>query len=99
MSGYLDLAKRRRACAGKLRFQPASEAVTDAQAVRRDRPILLSTDGRKLESAGFKPKERCGRIIWQKPDTGFWVSQEMALHLLESKSMEGDHKACTKAVQ
>jgi len=33
-------------------------------------------------------KERGGKIIWERPDTGFWVSQEMALHLLERKSAE-----------
>jgi len=45
---------------------------------------LLERERRKLEVAGFKPKERCGKIIWQRPDDGFYVSQEAALHFLDS---------------
>ena len=45
---------------------------------------LLEWERRKLEVAGFKPKERCGKIIWQRPDNGFYYSQEVALHLLGS---------------
>jgi len=37
---------------------------------------------------GFELKESGGKIIWERPDTGFWVSQETALHHLESKSAE-----------
>jgi len=48
----------------------------------------LTSDGRKLKAAGFKPKARGGKIIWQRPDTGFWVSQEMASHLLERRGIE-----------
>jgi len=43
---------------------------------------LLEWEWRELEAAGFKPKERCGKIIWQRPDNGFYYSQEMASHLL-----------------
>ncbi len=45
---------------------------------------LLERERRKLEAAGFKPKERCGKIIWQRLDNGFYVSQEAALHFLDS---------------
>ncbi len=37
----------------------------------------------KLLDAGWKPKERLGRTIWRRPDNGFWVSQEMAMHMLD----------------
>jgi hypothetical protein len=89
---YLQLARRSRARWEEFESRPASEAVTDMQAIRQNRPIHLDPEGRKLEAAGFEPKERGGKTIWQRPDTGFWVSQEMALHLLESKSMEEDYR-------
>ena len=43
---------------------------------------------RRLEEAGYKPKVSFGeRVIWERPDTGFYVSQEMALHLLDTKNI------------
>jgi len=45
---------------------------------------LSSPEVRKLKIAGWKPKERCGKTIWQSPQNGFWYSQEMALRLSES---------------
>ena len=36
----------------------------------------------KLSAAGWEPKERCGKVIWKRPDNGFYFSQEMASHLL-----------------
>ena len=88
MSGYLELARRGRASRGGSWHCPASEAVAGIQAVRYNRPIHLGPEGRKLQSAGFELKERGGKIVWERPDTGFFVSQEMALHPLESKSAE-----------
>ena len=38
---------------------------------------------RRLIAAGWEPKERCGRIIWKRPDNGFYVSQEVAIHFLD----------------
>jgi hypothetical protein len=92
VSGYLELARWVRARREESRSQLASQAVTDVQTMRQSRPIQLDSSGRKLEAAGFQPKERDGKIIWQRPDTGFWVSQEMALHLLEARSMEEDQR-------
>ena len=89
MSSYLKLARQARARRNESELRLASEAVGDVQIVR---PIHLDSEGRRLEAAGFEPKERSGKIIWQRPDTGFWVSQEMALHLLESKSKEEDQR-------
>jgi hypothetical protein len=37
----------------------------------------------KLSAAGWEPKERCGKTIWKRPDTGFYCSQEMAVHFLD----------------
>lgn len=45
---------------------------------------VSSADHQRLKEAGYTPKISFGeRVIWQRPDTGFWVSQDMALHLLE----------------
>ena len=94
MSGYLDLARRIRATQerseGESRSWLASEAATDARPPQQAEVVHLTSDGRKLKAAGFNPKARGGKIIWQRPDTGFWVSQEMALHLLERRSTEED---------
>lgn len=89
MSGYLELARRNRARRERSESQSTDEAATDPQAAQQTRPIHLDSEGRELEAAGFEPKERCGKIIWQRPDTGFWVSQEMALHILKNKNVEG----------
>jgi len=37
----------------------------------------------RLIAAGWKPKERGGLVIWAHPKTGFYYSQEVALHRLE----------------
>ena len=38
---------------------------------------------RRLIAAGWKPKERGGLVIWANPETGFYCSQEVALHRLK----------------
>ena len=88
MSGYLELARRGRASWEGYWHCPTSEAVAGIQPVRHNRPIYLGPEDRGLQSVGFELKERGGKIIWERPETGFCVSQEMALHLLESKSAE-----------
>lgn len=40
---------------------------------------------RRLIVAGWKPKERGGFLIWANPKTGFYFSQEIALHRLEAR--------------
>jgi hypothetical protein len=40
---------------------------------------------RGLIAAGWKPKERGGLVIWANPETGFYYSQEVALHLLKQR--------------
>ena len=39
---------------------------------------------RRLIAAGWKSKERGGLVIWANPETGFYCSQEVALHRLEA---------------
>jgi hypothetical protein len=42
---------------------------------------------RRLIVAGWKPKERGGRLIWANPETGFYCSQEVALRRLEAREV------------
>ena len=54
---------------------------------------VSSADHRRLEEAGFKPKVSFGgKVIWERPDTGFWSSQEMALHFLERGMIEEEQR-------
>ena len=89
MSGYLELAGRGRARREESWHCPTSEAVVGTQPpVHPNLVIHLGPEDRRLQAAGFELKESGGKIIWERPDTGFWVSQETALHHLESKSAE-----------
>jgi len=50
---------------------------------------ILSADHQRLEEAGYRPKVSFGeQVIWERPDTGFYVSQEMALHLLDARNIQ-----------
>jgi hypothetical protein len=52
--------------------------------------LAPSAEHRRLEEAGYRPKISFGRrVIWERPDTGFWVSEEMALHHL-NKNKEAE---------
>jgi hypothetical protein len=47
-----------------------------------------SANGRRLVAAGWKPKVSFGgKVIWQRPDNGFYYSEEAALCLMSR--MEG----------
>ena len=93
MSGYLELARRGRARREESWHCPASEAVAGIQSVLHNRPIHLGPEDRRLQSAGFELKERAGKIVWERPDTGFWESQEMALHPLKRESTKEGRRA------
>jgi hypothetical protein len=94
MSGYLELAGRGRVSREESWHRPTSEAVVGTQPpVHPNLSIRLGPEGRKLQSVGFEPKESGGKIVWERPNMGFWVSQEMALHPLESKSAEEGRRA------
>jgi hypothetical protein len=92
ISGYLKRAKQTRTRRTETRSRADSEAIVDEQAIRQYEPIYSNSESHELEASGFEPKERDGKITWQRPDTGLWVSQEIALHLLERKSTEGDQR-------
>ena len=94
MSGYLELARRGRASWEGYWHCPTSEAVAGIQQpVCHNLSIHLGPEDRKLQSAGFELKERLGKILWERPDTGLWESQEMALHPLKRESTEEGRRA------
>jgi hypothetical protein len=66
---YLKIARRAR------KQESRSDPVADRQAT--------GLQASKLLAAGWKPKERCGKTIWKRPDNGFYCSQEMAAHFLD----------------
>lgn len=50
---------------------------------------LRDEDERRLLAAGWSPKDRCGPLaltIWANPETGFYCSQEIALHRLRDQA-------------
>ena len=55
--------------------------------------VAADPEARKLLSAGWKPKERGELVIWANPETGFYYSQEVALHFLESGIPNIRHKS------
>jgi hypothetical protein len=65
---YIQIARRAR------KHEPRPALVADLRAT--DPQI------RKLRAADWKPKERCGKTIWESPNNGFYYSQEMAAHFL-----------------
>jgi len=61
----------------------AEEGCKPAEVVR-----LWSAAGpetRKLLAADWEPKVRCEKVIWKHPESGFYFSQEMAMHYLDDK--------------
>ena len=94
---YLDLieAAERATRSPVLTMRATDRNTASSVADDGESPTPLSGDreARKLVAAGWKPKIRLGKTIWQRPDTGFWVSQEMALHLMESKCAKEDQRA------
>jgi hypothetical protein len=82
---YLDIAK------GIPRTEPEPPIPS---AYPKDPTKPDTENARRLLEAGWKPKVSFGgKVIWERPDTGFWVSEQMALHLLENKGTKGDQKA------
>ena len=70
---------------------PAGElSEQDRAALAEVKPALLcmlaheADEERRLLAAGWSPKERGGMLIWANPQTGFYCSQEVALHRLDA---------------
>ncbi len=89
---YLELLRRSKA--RRRGSGHRDEAKQDSPESRCEEAGILTAlpvsgaDRRRLEAAGYKPKLSFGkRVIWERPDTGFYVSQEMALRLLDTKNI------------
>ncbi len=95
MSRYLELVRAARGA----RNAPPEQVPSDHHKVvdrRNDWPTgVLDAEVRvgTLLEAGWKPKVRLGRTIWRRPDNGFWVSQEMALHMLNEWNVRDQNGA------
>lgn len=84
---------------------PGKPKVTNVQNVQKPREeargevvglhatrTLRGGGERRLLAAGWSPKDRCGPLeltIWADPDTGFYCSQEIALHRLDQAAGTG----------
>ena len=55
-------------------------------------------DACKLSAAGWESKERGGKVIWKRPDNGFYYSKEVSLHLLNQKEHTGQERGNRKQV-
>ncbi len=75
---YLELAKRARRDGPNPEEEPGPSPVADIRTAR----IPRGENERRLIAAGWEPKERRGVVIWANPKTGFYCSQEVALHRL-----------------
>jgi hypothetical protein len=91
---YLELLRQSRARRRDSSHQ--DEAKQDLPELQHEEAGALavlpvpSADHRRLEEAGYRPKISFGgRVIFERPDTGFWVSEEMALHLLNTNKEAG----------
>lgn len=95
MGSYLELLRASRASPGrKPRGGHPDTAAREGPEPRHredgSRTVLPFPDAEasRLTAAGYRPEESfSGRVIWERPDTGFYVSKEMALHLLDTNNV------------
>ena len=68
--------------------QHKAELIKTLADEKRCRGHILQLDPpiHQLVVAGWSPKERCGKTIYQSPKSGFWYSEKMALVLLEHQN-------------
>ena len=85
MTRYLELVRAAREARNASAEQTSGNHRTEADRRNQGPTDVMATDERtgKLLDAGWKPKQRLGKTIWCRPDNGFWVSQEMAMHMLD----------------
>lgn len=81
MNRYLEIARS----VPDTRSSENTAGVVGTQGATHNEP---GPEELKLETAGWKPKRRGERTIWESPDRRGWYSQEMALHLLQRKPVE-----------
>ncbi len=66
--------------------KPCEVSRGEIVSIEPTRSVQRSRDERRLLAAGWSPKDRCGPLkltIWASPETGFYCSQEVALHRLD----------------
>ncbi len=69
MGYYLDIAKS----------VPREEPESSENLIKPE-----SVNACRLSEAGWKPKKSFGGVvIWERPDNGFYVSEEIALRMLD----------------
>ena len=98
---YLKLLRQSKA--RRKESKPDDEAKRDLLESQWEQPgastvlPVSSADHRRLKEAGFKPKVSFGkRVIWERPDTGFYYSEEIASHLLDTKNIRNKSGANTR---
>ena len=98
---YLELLRQSKA--RRRAPSPRDEATRDLSESRCEEAGVAavlpvsSADHRRLKAAGYKPKLSFGkRVIWERPDTGFYYSEEVALHLLDAKNIRDKSGAITR---
>ena len=79
MGRYLDIA--RKVSEGQA-TPPVSQGVEVGGDCEKSEISEKSPEHRRLLAAGWKPKARCGEVIWASPQSGFWYCQEVALEVL-----------------
>ena len=92
MARYLELLRTAREDDVRPEHQSGARAPkADLQSTGSAIAPATDAEACQLAAAGFRPKVSFGgTTIWQRPDTGFWVSREMALHLLKNKNVRED---------
>ncbi len=77
MGKYLELVRG-------VRGRKLEKARAEAQEAEKAEALAHeSANGCRLVAAGWKPKVSFGgKVIWQRPDNGFYCSEEAALCLL-----------------
>ena len=74
----------------------ADEGLKHSEDVRMQ--ATADSEACKLSAADWAPKERCGKVIWKRPDNDFYYSQEVSLHLLNQKEHTGQERGNRKQV-
>lgn len=92
MGRYLDLLEENRR--KRARGTEAGRSAPGSNIEARDPSAVPETSSsasetasvRKLRRRGWQSKERSGKTIWQNPVSGFYCSQEVAIHIVETES-------------
>lgn len=96
MGRYLDIADT------IPRAEPTRQGAdpTDSLDLKKPESEADTENARRLLEAGWKPKISFGeRVIWERPDTGFYRSEEAAICLLELNRSEDRPQTDTRNLE